>query len=103
MLLYGGAGTGKTSTVVGKVGYLIESGEVEATDILALAFARDAAAEMRDRVAERTGYEVEIRTFHSLGLHITHGLSGERQHVTDTATDEQAFHALIARLHLPVG
>lgn len=97
-LVVAGAGTGKTSTVVGKIGFLIESGEVSAPEILALAFGRDAAAEMRERVAERTGFDVEIRTFHSLGLGIIQECSGERQHITDTASDERSFHALVARL-----
>lgn len=97
-LVVAGAGTGKTSAVVGKIGFLIESGEVAAEDILALAFGRDAAEEMRERVAERTGHEVEIRTFHALGLHITQEHSGVRQHLAETARDARAFNALVARL-----
>ncbi len=97
-LVAAGAGTGKTSTVVGKVGFLVAGSGIAASEILALAFGRDAAAELRDRVATRTGLEIEVRTFHSLGLKIAGTWSSERQHVADTATDEKAFHALLARL-----
>jgi DNA helicase-4 len=97
-LVVAGAGTGKTSAVVGKIGYLVESGEVAADEILALAFGREAAEEMRDRVAMRTGHDIEIRTFHALGLHIAQEHSGARQSIADTATDGRAFNALIARL-----
>ena len=69
-LIVAGAGTGKTSAVVGKIGYLVESGIAKPDQILALAFARKAAEEMQERVKQRTGHEVEIRTFHSLGRQI---------------------------------
>ena len=97
-LVVAGAGTGKTSAVVGKIGFLIESGEVAADDVLALAYGSDAAEEMRERVADRTGHEVEIRTYHSLGLHIVTQHRGVRQRVADTAKDDRAFNARIARL-----
>jgi len=41
-----GAGTGKTSTMVGRAGFLIASGQARAEDILMLAFANKAAKEM---------------------------------------------------------
>ena len=46
-LVVAGAGTGKTSTVVGKVGYLLESKQATPDQILALAYGRDAATEIR--------------------------------------------------------
>ena len=77
-LIVAGAGTGKTSAVVGKIGFLIESAEVAPSDILALAFGKNAAEEMRSRVQERTGYGVEIRTFHALGFQIVADVEGEK-------------------------
>ena len=97
-LVVAGAGTGKTSTVVGKIGFLVESGEVSESDIIALAYNKDAAQEMRERVAERIGLDVEIKTFHSLGNKILAEGSGERKYVTDTASNDKALHALLARL-----
>ena len=97
-LVVAGAGTGKTSTVIGKIGYLVESQEVGPQDILALAFARNAAEEMRTRVKEKTGHDVEIRTFHSLGFRIVADVEQEKPVVSDVAKDELAKHALIARL-----
>jgi DNA helicase IV len=97
-LVVAGAGTGKTSTVVGKIGFLVESGEVAAEDILALAFARNAADEMCDRVKEMTGHNIEIRTFHSLGFQVVADVEQEKPVVSDIAHDDRARHALIARL-----
>jgi len=97
-LVVAGAGTGKTSVVVGKIGFLIESNEVKPSKILALAFGRDAAGEMRNRVAKYTGHDVEIRTFHALGRQIVLNATGEKPVISDVAGDDEAMHALISRL-----
>ena len=70
IVAYGCAGTGKTSTVVGKVSYLVTKNEIKPNEILALAYGKDAAEEMRERVKEKTGINTEIRTFHALGKKI---------------------------------
>jgi DNA helicase IV len=75
-LIIAGAGTGKTTTIVGKYAYLIERLQTDPETILLLAFTEKAAAEMRVRIQERMkavlDKEVEInaKTFHSLGLGI---------------------------------
>ncbi|MBV8170515.1 MAG: ATP-dependent helicase [Candidatus Eremiobacteraeota bacterium] len=63
-----GAGTGKTYTIINRVEYLHRNGICEAKHILLLTFARKAAAELRRRVLERLGPEVEpplCATFHA--------------------------------------
>lgn len=95
-LVVAGAGTGKTSAVVGKIGFLIENEDAKPTEILALAFARKAADEMRERVLKRTGQDVEIRTFHSLGRQIVLNVEGEVPVISDVAGDGRAMHSLIA-------
>ena len=99
-LVVAGAGTGKTSVVIGKIAYLIDSGEVKPDEVLALAFGKKAADEMRNRIAERTGHKVEISTFHALGLKIAGDVEDERLVISDVATDKggRAMHALLARL-----
>ena len=47
-LVIAGAGTGKTSTIIGKVAYLIKSKKAKEHEILLLAFNRDAADELRE-------------------------------------------------------
>jgi superfamily I DNA/RNA helicase/Zn-dependent peptidase ImmA (M78 family) len=49
-LVVAGPGTGKTSTLVGRVAYLVEYGGVAPNAILALTFSNRAANEMRERV-----------------------------------------------------
>ncbi len=68
---------------------VINAGEAAADQILLLAFGRQAAQEMDERIRERLGSEeITARTFHSLALHIIqqgsksadHQQAGERQH-----------------------
>jgi len=95
-LVVAGAGTGKTSTVVGKISYLLEKEEVKEDEILALAFTRKAAEEMRERVKEITDCEVEIRTFHSLGRSIVLDAENEKPTISDMAGYQNVYHGWIS-------
>jgi DNA helicase-4 len=67
----GGAGSGKTSVLVARAGWLLARGEAAADQILLLAFGRQAAQEMDERIRERLASDdITARTFHSLALHI---------------------------------
>lgn len=71
LLVLAGAGSGKTSVLVARAGWLLARGEAAAEQILLLAFGRKAALEMDDRIRERLHTdEVTARTFHSLALYI---------------------------------
>ncbi|HCD7426700.1 TPA: DNA helicase IV [Citrobacter werkmanii] len=71
LLVLAGAGSGKTSVLVARAGWLLARGEAAAEQILLLAFGRKAAQEMDDRIRERLHTdEVTARTFHSLALYI---------------------------------
>lgn len=48
-----GAGSGKTSVLVARAGWLLARGEAAANQILLLAFGRQAAQEMDERIRER--------------------------------------------------
>jgi DNA helicase-2/ATP-dependent DNA helicase PcrA len=72
LLIIAGAGTGKTRTLVHRVGHLLASG-VAAERILLLTFTRRAAQEMLTRVARLVGPDsgrVHGGTFHATGLRI---------------------------------
>ena len=68
-LIIASAGTGKTSTIVGRIAYLLNSG-VKPQEILLLTFTNKAAAEMVARVAEYFGADVakkiDAGTFHAV-------------------------------------
>jgi len=68
-LIIASAGTGKTSTIVGRIAYLLKSG-IKPQEILLLTFTNKAAAEMVARVAEYFGNEIASKidagTFHAV-------------------------------------
>lgn len=71
MVVLAGPGTGKTFVLVRRIQYLVEEERVRPNRILALAFTRAAAAEMRYRLEQRlgeVGKEVRVSTLHSYAL-----------------------------------
>ncbi|EDZ43542.1 helicase IV [Rhodobacteraceae bacterium HTCC2083] len=97
-LVLAGAGSGKTSVITAKAGYLIKSGIRRPEEILLLAFARYAAKEMSERIEERCGEPLEARTFHSLAYDIIGTVEGSKPALAAHATDDKAFMALIKEI-----
>ena len=97
-LVVAGAGTGKTSTVVGKVSYLLKKKEIKPNEILALAYGKNAATEMKQRVKEKTGEDIDIRTFHSIGRLIVQNYEGSKNKISDAATSEYVNKNLITNI-----
>ncbi|SON49032.1 UvrD-helicase domain-containing protein [Vibrio tapetis] len=90
-LLLAGAGTGKTSVMVGKTGYLVKSGQAQPNDILMLAYGRIAAEEMDERIREKLGFEdVKASTFHSLGVKIISQVEGKAPSLSPLESDVRA-------------
>ncbi|MFA0084453.1 UvrD-helicase domain-containing protein [Vibrio sp. 10N.261.51.F12] len=90
-LLLAGAGTGKTSVMVGKTGYLINSGQATSNDILMLAYGRIAAQEMDERIKEKLGFDdVKASTFHSLGVKIIAQVEGKAPSLSPLEGDVRA-------------
>jgi len=72
LLILAGAGSGKTTVLIDRVGFLIENG-VRPWNILAITFTNKAAGELRDRLAAKLGPEageVFASTFHSMCVRI---------------------------------
>lgn len=81
-LVIAGAGTGKTTTVVGKIKYLLRSGQCRPEDILVLSFTNASAAEMSERICKETGVPIEASTFHKLGLNVIAKVNGIQPKIT---------------------
>lgn len=91
-LVVAGAGTGKTSVVVGKVDYLIWRGLARPGQILVVAFARKASDELKERLARLGRHEgVVCSTFHAIGLQILGDADGCRPHLSPLAEDPEAL------------
>ncbi len=70
-LVIAGAGSGKTSVISSRMAYLIRrKDKVDQDKILALAFTKVAADEMKERLKKNYGIEIDISTFHALGRSI---------------------------------
>lgn len=71
-LVLAGAGSGKTSVIVAKAGFVEKMGWARADDILVLAYGRKASGETQERIYDRLGKDSRIKasTFHALGLSI---------------------------------
>ncbi|MCH2089505.1 MAG: UvrD-helicase domain-containing protein, partial [Pseudoalteromonas sp.] len=89
-LVLAGAGTGKTSTIIGRAGYLIESKQANPKDILILAFGKRAKEELEVRIEKKlNNADITVNTFHSLGKSIVETVENRSCLISTLATDEK--------------
>lgn len=86
-LIIAGAGTGKTSTIMAKIGLLLRTGQCQPEQVLAISFTNKSADELAKRVKERLGVDIQISTFHKLGLEILSSTSGGKPLLAPFASD----------------
>ena len=102
-LIVAGAGSGKTTTILGKILYLLQSDFASPPEILVLSFTHDSATELRERFL-REYYQVfaeqillgkfppptiTIETFHSLALKLLRSLWPDFSVTTNEIDNEQ--------------
>ena len=90
-LVLAGAGSGKTSVIAAKAAYLVKKGICQPEQILLLAFAKDAANEMSERIKQVCGTSVKALTFHALANSIIGEVEGSKPPVAPHAPDEKRF------------
>lgn len=90
-----GAGTGKTSVIIAKAGYVVKTGLCKPAALLLVAFNRTAAQELSDRIQQRIGKSIQASTFHALGLKIIAEVEGKKPSLSKVAEDERAFYRLL--------
>ena len=102
-LVVAGAGSGKTTTILGKILYLLQSGFASPPEILVLSFTHDSATELRERflreyyqtfaeqilLRKSPSPNITIETFHSLALKLLRSLWPDFSVTTNEIDDEQ--------------
>lgn len=83
-LVLAGAGTGKTTTIVGFIKYLLASGKADPEEILALSFTNATVDELKKRIQAETGQRVETTTFHRLGIKVIASSEGKVPKISNT-------------------
>ncbi len=69
VMVFAGAGSGKTRTLTYRVAYMIDAKKIHPSNILAITFTKKATNEMKERLLNLIGplsHDVTISTFHSL-------------------------------------
>lgn len=85
-LVIAGAGSGKTSVMVARVGYIMQKYGVQPHEILLLAFNRSAAEELQERISERLHLSsIKSSTFHALGLEVIAKADGKKPSLAKAA------------------
>lgn len=91
-LVLAGAGSGKTSVLTARVAYLLQSGLAQGDELLMVAFGKDAANEMQQRLSDKLGAvakQVKVNTFHQLGLFIINQVETQPVALSPLALDEK--------------
>lgn len=83
-LVLAGAGTGKTSTIIGYIKYLLANKKCAPNEILVLSFTNASATEMAQRIFSETGFKLDASTFHKLGINIITEVEGKRPIICTT-------------------
>lgn len=91
-LVIASAGSGKTSTIVGKAKYLVEKQHINPAKILLLTYTKKAANELAERM-QIAG--ISSGTFHSLAYHIIAEVTGQAPSICDADVPLNVFRKLI--------
>ncbi|MCH5299030.1 MAG: UvrD-helicase domain-containing protein [Ruminococcus sp.] len=115
LLILAGAGSGKTTVLVNRIAYILQSGLCQPWQILAITFTNKAAGELKERICNAVpegGNEIWAATFHSTCARILRRYGdriGYSSHFTvyDTADQKSLIKKAMAQLnidekHLPV-
>lgn len=84
-LVLAGAGSGKTSVLTSRAGYLLSVHKVNPANLLLITFTRKAAAEMKERIALLPGLshkmvsDITVGTFHAIFLRLLRAHGYEQQ------------------------
>ena len=100
VLVFAGAGSGKTRVLTHRIVYLIDEKKVSPWNILAITFTNKATREMKERLNDMLGNnDVWVSTFHSLCVSILHRFGEDIGYTSNFSIfDESASKRMILRV-----
>ena len=105
-LVVAGAGSGKTTTAVGKIKYIVDRYNVKPSELVALSFTDKSAKSLADRIntelqnsgSSDENLSIEVKTFHKFSLDIVSTVEGVKPSVFDTNNLKNTIKSLIVEL-----
>lgn len=92
-LVIAGAGTGKTTTMVGKVKYLVDIKKVAPSKILVISYTKKATEELRRIIVDEFNIPANVVTFHSLAYkYVRKIFNNKKCEVVDHNKKEEIFY-----------
>ena len=91
-LVIASAGSGKTSTILGKAKYMVEKRNIDPSKVLLITFTRKAANELHQRMKIEG---ITCSTFHALAYHIIAQVTGQAPSICDADVPLNVFQKLI--------
>ena len=95
-LVISSAGSGKTSTIIGKARYLLDIRKIDPSKILILTYTRKAANELVSRLDNQ---DVDCSTFHSLAMRILAEIENKKPSICDASLLLNSFRLLLDTNH----
>ena len=96
-LVVAGAGSGKTSTIIGRIYYLVRVKLISPKNILVITYTKNAAEELKKRLSGIDG--LEVRTIHSFGRKILLQSNSKefssKVSIDETLSDDKKFSSFI--------
>jgi len=95
-LILAGAGTGKTTTMVAKVKYLVDIKKVDPKRILVISYTKKAVEELQSLIIDEFGINTNVTTFHSLAYKYVRNIFMNRKcEIVDYNKKESIFYDFI--------
>ena len=94
-LIIAGAGSGKTTTIIGKVHYVLDKYKVDSEDLLLISFTKRSANDLKKRLKKD---EVKVKTFHSFGMEVLKEVEGKYPRTLDDDENSTVFKHLLTKL-----
>ncbi len=89
-IVVAGAGSGKTTTIIGKVNYTIDRYKIDPSQILLISFTRKSATTLADRINITN---IEAKTFHKFGIDVICAVEKKQPSIFD----EKQFKPFVIR------